>query len=90
VILSGGAINSPQLLMLSGIGDTEELKRHGIATSIALKGVGRNHQDNLVIVAHRPQKPGPLHAKLRLDRILRDWARPISSAPASPPTRLAA
>jgi choline dehydrogenase-like flavoprotein len=40
VILAGGAINSPQLLMLSGIGDPEELRAHRIPVSIALRGVG--------------------------------------------------
>jgi choline dehydrogenase/4-pyridoxate dehydrogenase len=76
VILSGGVINSPQLLMLSGIGDPAELKSHGIATSIALMGVGRNLQDHIsVIVAYARKKPGPLHAKLRLDRILRELGK---------------
>jgi choline dehydrogenase len=48
VVLSGGAINSPQLLMLSGVGDPDDLARHGIATTIALKGVGRNLHDHLI------------------------------------------
>ncbi|MGH6820988.1 MAG: GMC family oxidoreductase, partial [Methylocella sp.] len=43
------AINSPQLLMLSGIGPTAELKRHGIAVRHPLKGVGKNLQDHLDI-----------------------------------------
>lgn len=47
VILSGGAINSPQLLMLSGIGPSDELSRHGIAIRHELDGVGRNLQDHL-------------------------------------------
>jgi len=42
VILSGGSYNSPQLLMLSGIGPAEELRRHGIAVVHDLPGVGRN------------------------------------------------
>ena len=46
VILSGGAINSPQLLMLSGIGPADELARHGIPLVHELKGVGRNLQDH--------------------------------------------
>lgn len=46
VILSGGALASPQLLMLSGIGDAAQLHRHGIATELALPGVGRNLQDH--------------------------------------------
>jgi len=45
VILSGGAFNSPQLLMLSGIGDKDELRNFGIASVVHLPGVGRNMQD---------------------------------------------
>ena len=45
VILAGGAFNTPQLLMLSGIGDQQQLARHGIATRVNLPGVGRNLQD---------------------------------------------
>lgn len=45
VILAGGAFNTPQLLMLSGIGPTDELARHGIVTRVDLPGVGSNLQD---------------------------------------------
>ncbi len=45
VILSAGAFNTPQLLMLSGIGDRAELAQHGIATKVDLPGVGKNLQD---------------------------------------------
>ncbi|HVW77591.1 MAG TPA: GMC family oxidoreductase [Alloacidobacterium sp.] len=45
VILAGGAFNTPQLLMLSGIGPAEELQRHGIAVRVDLRGVGKNLQD---------------------------------------------
>lgn len=45
VILSGGTFNTPQLLMLSGIGDPEELARHKIDVEVALPGVGKNLQD---------------------------------------------
>jgi choline dehydrogenase len=45
IIISGGAFNSPQLLMLSGIGPKEELQRHSIPVTIDLPGVGRNLQD---------------------------------------------
>uniref|UniRef100_A0A3Q2XDI5 Choline dehydrogenase n=1 Tax=Hippocampus comes TaxID=109280 RepID=A0A3Q2XDI5_HIPCM len=47
VILSGGAINSPQLLMLSGVGNADDLKQHGIAVVQHLPGVGSNLQDHL-------------------------------------------
>ena len=49
VILSGGAINSPQLLMLSGIGDPKQLQAHGIEPLVAAKAVGRNLQDHLAV-----------------------------------------
>jgi choline dehydrogenase len=45
VILSGGAFNTPQLLMLSGIGPRAELDRHGIPVKVDLPGVGTNMQD---------------------------------------------
>jgi choline dehydrogenase-like flavoprotein len=46
VILSGGAVQSPRLLMLSGIGDAGELARHGIGAVQHLPGVGANLQDH--------------------------------------------
>ena len=49
VILAGGAFNTPQLLMLSGIGPRDELERHGIAVRVDLPGVGRNLQDRYEI-----------------------------------------
>lgn len=47
VILSGGAFNSPQLLMLSGVGDGAELQQKGINVVHDLRGVGKNLQDHL-------------------------------------------
>ncbi len=47
VILAGGAINSPQLLKLSGIGPGEELARHGLPVACERRGVGENLQDHL-------------------------------------------
>ena len=49
VILSGGAVNSPQLLLLSGIGDREELRKHGIPLVHHLPEVGKNLVDHLDI-----------------------------------------
>jgi choline dehydrogenase len=46
VILAGGAVNSPQLLQLSGIGDSDHLQTVGVRTVHELKGVGRNLQDH--------------------------------------------
>ncbi len=47
VLLSAGAINSPQLLMLSGIGELRQLARAGVEPIAELPGVGRNLQDHL-------------------------------------------
>jgi choline dehydrogenase/4-pyridoxate dehydrogenase len=70
VLLSGGVINSPQLLMLSGIGDPDELAAHGIAVKVPLKGVGRNLQDHLsVSVDYRRREQGPFPSRFRADRI---------------------
>jgi choline dehydrogenase len=49
VILAGGAFNTPQLLMLSGIGPREVLQRHGIDVRVDLPGVGKNLQDRYEI-----------------------------------------
>ncbi|XP_077181650.1 choline dehydrogenase, mitochondrial [Paroedura picta] len=49
VILSAGAINSPQLLMLSGIGNADDLKKLGIPVICHLSGVGQNLQDHLEV-----------------------------------------
>ncbi len=48
VIVSAGALNSPQVLMLSGIGDGDALRQHGIETVLHLPGVGQNLQDHFV------------------------------------------
>jgi choline dehydrogenase len=53
VILCGGAINSPQLLMLSGIGPAEHLREHGIRVVQDAPGVGANLQDHLDICTLR-------------------------------------
>jgi choline dehydrogenase-like flavoprotein len=53
VILAGGAINSPQLLMLSGIGPAAQLRRHGIAVVHDAPGVGANLQDHPTVFVAR-------------------------------------
>jgi len=76
VILAGGVINSPQLLMLSGIGDPEALGKQGIPAKVPLQGVGGNLQDHVSItVAYARKEPGPLHTKMRADRIALELAR---------------
>jgi choline dehydrogenase len=63
VILCGGAINSPQLLMLSGIGPADQLRRHGIAVVNDLPGVGRNLQDHLeMYIQYECTKPITLYS----------------------------
>jgi 4-pyridoxate dehydrogenase len=70
VILAGGVINSPQLLLLSGIGDPDALRAHGIAVAAPLAGVGRNLQDHISAgIGWRRREPGPLHRAMRLDRL---------------------
>ncbi len=70
VLLCGGTINSPQLLMLSGIGDRDDLRAHGIPVRVPLEGVGKNLQDHLsVAVEYRRKEPGPFAKNMRLDRI---------------------
>lgn len=70
VILSGGVINSPQLLMLSGIGDADRLKEHGIQSVIDSKGIGQNLQDHLSVgVEYERIGDGPFVGLLRYDRI---------------------
>jgi choline dehydrogenase len=58
VILAGGAINSPQLLQLSGVGPADLLKQHGIEVVADLPGVGENLQDHYVITTTFRLKAG--------------------------------
>ncbi len=70
VIVAGGVINSPQLLMLSGIGDPSRLAEHRIAVKAALPGVGRNLQDHVsVILTYRRREQSPFLRNMRADRI---------------------
>jgi len=79
VILAGGTFNTPQLLMLSGIGPQEELTRHGIPVRVSLAGVGKNLQDRYeVAVVNRMNFPAwDMLADAtfsRGDAPYRDWA----------------
>ncbi|MGO9741694.1 MAG: choline dehydrogenase [Roseiarcus sp.] len=67
VILSAGAINSPQLLKLSGVGPAAELRRHGIEVVHEAPGVGENLQDHLEFYFQVASKqPITLYAKTGL------------------------
>jgi choline dehydrogenase len=58
VILSGGSINSPQLMLLSGVGPAEDLKAMGIPVVHDLKGVGENLQDHYgAIITYKSRLP---------------------------------
>ena len=66
VIVSAGVINSPKLLMLSGLGVADELRHYGIDVVADLPGIGRNLQDHLEIhVEHRCRQPITLYGDLK-------------------------
>src|SRR5690606_10591071 len=70
VILSGGAFNSPHLLMLSGIGPAAELREHGIPVLADLPGVGSNLQDHAMALAiYQANGRIAFDDRLRLDRL---------------------
>jgi choline dehydrogenase len=84
VLLSGGAINSPQLLMLSGIGPAAHLRRHGIDVVFDAPQVGENLQDHLDIctLQHSTQRvtyDRVSDAKIAFDYYLRGHSGPGSS-----------
>ncbi|WP_156725174.1 choline dehydrogenase [Streptomyces apocyni] len=69
VILSGGAVNTPQLLQLSGIGNPDELQPLGIDMVHELRGVGENLQDHLeVYVQHACKQPISYNPSLKWTR----------------------
>lgn len=73
VLLCGGAVNSPQLLMLSGIGAADALRTHKIAVKVDLPGVGQALQDHLLVrVEHRALHGVTLDRLRRIDRA--GWA----------------
>ena len=69
VILSGGTYNSPQLLLLSGIGPAEELRQQGIKPLINLPGVGKNLSEHpITLIEFAATRPVTFLRELRLDR----------------------
>ena len=76
VILCGGVFNTPQLLMLSGIGPAAELRAHGIPVQVDLPGVGRNLQDRYeVALTHRMQRRWEVLEGARFERDDPLWQR---------------
>ncbi|HUC19835.1 MAG TPA: choline dehydrogenase [Acetobacteraceae bacterium] len=74
VILSSGAINSPQLLMLSGIGPAAHLAEHGIEIVADLPGVGQDLQDHYQSrIVHRCRLP------ITVNDIMRSWPKKIAA-----------
>ena len=70
VILAGGAFNSPQLLMLSGIGPAAQLRKQGIPIVADLPGVGANLQDHPIELGMwAAAGPFTFDRRLRLDRL---------------------
>lgn len=75
VLLSAGAINSPQLLMLSGIGPVDVLRRAGVKVIRHVPGVGKNLQDHVAMggvtyLFDSPDESGPLGLGVVLPRVL--------------------
>ncbi len=68
VILSGGTISSPQILMLSGIGPADHLREHGIEVVSDLPGVGRNMVEHPFLFVGWKARPGMIRSELRFDR----------------------
>ncbi|QYE34611.1 choline dehydrogenase [Polymorphobacter sp. PAMC 29334] len=80
VILSGGAVNSPQLLELSGIGDPEVLRAAGIDVRVAAPGVGTNLQDHYVVsMQYRLNNCVSVNELSRGWRLVREAARYAAS-----------
>ncbi len=71
VILSAGALNSPQVLKLSGIGPFSELQALGIFPRLNVPGVGANLQDHPIALSFwNASKPVTFDSKIRLDRLV--------------------
>lgn len=67
VILSAGALDTPKLLLLSGIGPSDELEDHQIAPLHNLPGVGKNLRDRLFLRLVTTKRPGGYHRTSYLD-----------------------
>jgi choline dehydrogenase-like flavoprotein len=71
VVLSGGAVNSPRLLLLSGIGPADELRPLGIPVVHDLPGVGKNFQDHMDVYLTAATAPVSYNGEDRWDKAAR-------------------
>ena len=83
VIVSAGALQSPKLLMLSGIGPAEQLRKHGIPVVVDLSGVGQNLQDHVQVPFVFRTKTVRPHPQLLTGNIL--FVNTRTSTPDAPP-----
>jgi choline dehydrogenase-like flavoprotein len=72
VVLSGGSVNSPRLLLLSGIGPADELRALGIDVAHDLPGVGKNYQDHMDVYLTAETTPVSYNTSDRPDKAV--WA----------------
>jgi 4-pyridoxate dehydrogenase len=91
IVLTAGAYNTPQLLMLSGIGPADHLREHGIVPLHDVAGIGSNLQDHMcLLVEFKAAAPTRFTRNLRYDRLAMNLARAalFGSGPASRPMSL--
>ena len=70
IALAAGVVNSPQLLMLSGVGDSEHLEQHGIPVTHHLPGVGNNVRDHVdCCLVYECREPVSIRTNLRIDKV---------------------
>ena len=81
VVLSGGAVNSPRLLLLSGIGPADELRALGIPVVHDLPGVGKNFQDHMDVYLTAETAPVSYNGEDRWDKAARH-GDPVPAVPA--------
>lgn len=89
VILCSGALKSPQLLQLSGVGDADELRRHGVAMVHDLPGVGKNLRDHIdFVLAYKSKSSDMLGVSVRgavdLLKHIGQWRKDGTGSVASP------
>lgn len=75
IVLSGGAVNTPQTLMLSGIGDPAQLNRHGIPVLVDSPEVGQNMRDHLVSLACLEVAGGTIKDATKIGNVIKYLTR---------------